>query len=465
MNLCNMNFNIFLVIANFLNKIFFYKIFGFPLLVIWLLLPTIYFSLKLKFPNVRFFKHAFDVLKGKFHSEKNEGLLTPKQSFFMTISSTIGLGTISGTSIAIMLAGPGSLIWMAIMAFFSMNTIFAETILSIKYRKVNEKKGIVEAGAPRYLKFGLKEIGHKKLGFLLSIFYSFMCLVGIISAGTIFQTYELTNILTQLSPLSNYKFILTIVIATIIFAVMIGGTKRCSKILNKFVPIVTSILLFMIIVTLVINIKKIPQALVIIFEDAFAIKSITAGFIGTVVMGIRRSSMSNEAGMGTTSVANANAKTQHPVQQASVAMLNPIIATMTFCFLIGLVIVISGIYAEPNASNGVLLTSKAFSTTFSGFKYLLTFDICIIALSVIINSYFCSSNIWMHLFGYKTRFILYTIYVGAIISTNFINFNELIMIADNFFLAISIPNIIGLIFLRKIVKKEVDDYKSKIQMQ
>lgn len=454
-----MNFNIFLTVANFLNKVLFYEVFGVPLLVIWLLLPAIYFSLKLKFPNVKFFKHSFDVLKGKFHSEQNEGLLTPKQSFLMALSSNIGLGTISGTSIAIMLAGPGSLVWMAIMAFFSMNTVFVETILSIKYRKVDKKNGVVESGASRYLKFGLKEIGYKKLGLILSILYSFTSLIGMISAGTIFQTYELTNILTQLSLLANYKFMLTIVIAIAVFIIMIGGTKRCSSILNKFVPIVSSILLFMIITTLVFNFKKIPHALVIIFEDAFAIKSIVAGFIGTVVMGIRRSSMSNEAGMGTTCVSNANAKTQHPVQQATVAMLNPLIATIILCFLIGLVIVVSGIYTEPNAGNGVLLTSNAFSKTFFGFKYLLTFDICIIALSVIINSYFCSSNIWLYLFGYKTRFILYVIYIGAIISTNFINFNELITIADNFFLAVSIPNIIGLFLLRNIVKNEVDNYK------
>lgn len=455
-----MEFNIFLLLAKLFNKILFFEIFGFPILALCLILPGIYFSLRLKFPNIRFFKHALDVLKGKFYSDDNPGLLTPKQSFFMVISSNVGLGTISGTSIAIMLAGPGSLIWMAVAAFLSSNVIFAETILSTKYRKVCEKKGTVEAGPSRYLRFGLMEIGHKKCGFILSIMYSFLTIIGIISAGAIFQTYELTNILTKYTIFSNYRFPIIIIIAALILSVIVGGTKRCSNILNKLAPIVTLTLLVMILITIILNITKIPHALMIIIKDAFAIESVVAGFIGTLVMGIRRSGMSNEAGLGTSSITHATVKTKYPTQQATVATLNPCIAIIGFCFLIGLVIVISGVYLEPNAGNGVLLTSDAFGKTLSIFPHILTFVITIIAMSVIINSYFYASNIWLHLFGHKSRYYLYAIYTCAILAANFINFDELVMIADNFFLAVAIPNTIGLFMLRNVVKQEMEKYEN-----
>lgn len=459
------SFNIFLLTAKFLNKILFYEVSGVPLIVAWLFGTSIYFSFKLGFPNIKLFKHAIKVIMGKCYSDEDEGFLKPWQSFFISISSTLGLGTIAGVSIAISIAGPGTVIWMMIASFLGMNTVFTEAILSIKYRRLHPITHTTTAGPPRYLRIGLREVGFKKFGFFLALVYSVCSLIGMIANGAIFQAHEAVSILTDFTMFKNYQIQITIVLALLIGFVMYGGMKRGIKVIEKFVPFVSFGYLLVIFSFLFLNYSKIPTAVLLMFKDAFSIKSITAGFMLTMITGIRRASSSNEAGMGTCGIAQATAKTKHPVQQASVASLIPFITTIIFCFLTGIVITISKVYLLANSGDGVVMTKNAFAVSSTIFPYIITLIILVVALSVMISYSYYAQNIWSNIFGDKSKYIFFILYSSAILFSAFINFEELIMIADNFFLIMSIPNIIGLYFMRNIVKSEYLDYLEKYNIK
>jgi len=457
--------NIFIFISDILNKILFFEIFHIPFLILLFISAGLYFTIWLGFPNVRMFKHGLEIaFKNKYYSAKDKGEITPRQALLTSMSSMIGLGNIAGVAVAVSVGGPGAIIWMIIMAFFGMSTVFAETILGHKYRFTNRDRTI-NGGPFRYLQKGLRIMGYKKLGLSLSIMFAFLSALSGIGGSAIFQTHEAISSLTEFSFFKNQGFALSVIFTFFTGFVIIGGIKRLSKVMDKLVPIMIIIYITSCFIILAFNYQNLIPAIIIMFKDAFNFHSIKAGFLGTFITGVQRSSFSNEAGLGSAPIIYSTMKTNEPVRQASVACLNPFIDTFIVCFLTGLIIVASGAYNLPNAGDGVLLTESAFKTVDGWFPIMLTIAIVLFATSTLMGSGYSSQSSWVYIFGKKSVHIFNIIYCLAVFSAYQINFESMMQIADTFVLAIAVPNIIGLFMLRKVIKQEYQAYLKKLKSQ
>lgn len=446
-------------IADFLSKIFFYEIFGFPLLILWLMSGGLFLSFKLFFPNVRFFRHGLDVaLHNKYYSPSDIGDLTPRQALFTSISGTVGLGNISGVAIAVALGGPGAVIWMLIMTFFSMNTVFSEATLSQSYRTV-DKNGKVIGGPFRYLRYGLKDIGKEKIGIILSSLFSFFLIFGVIG-GTMFQTNQAIAIITSYKVFNGTNYVFGSIFAGITLYTLINGAKTLGKIIEKLIPTMATVYFLCAIVILISNYKNIFPSFLIMIKDAFGIQPMVSGLVGTMVMGIRRAGFSNEAGLGTTSIAHALAKTKEPVREASIACLTPMIDTMFFCFLTGLMIVSSGAYTTN--TEGVLMTKEAFLSVNNWFPIFLSIAIIMFALSNTLSCSFYGQTAWKNLTNGKFIFIFNILVVIGIISVSKAGLGTVVSIIDTFYLSLAIPNLIGVFMLSSMIKRKIIRYKKRL---
>lgn len=446
--------NTLLYIANILDYIFSYEIFGFPLLIIWLMIAALFLSFKLGFPNIKYFRHGLSVaLNNKYYSDSDPGEITPRQALFTSISGSIGLGSIAGVAIAISVGGPGSIIWMIITAFFNMNTVFSETTLSQTYKKV-ESDGKTNGGPFRYLRYGLEDIGYKKFGIVLSKFFSFMLIFGCLGSG-MFQINQAVNTVTDYRLFSNFKIILGAAFAIFAFYMLLGGVKTISKIVEKLVPAMALLYTICAIVILSFNYKNLIPSVGLIFTEAFSSKAITGGIIGVIVMGIKRSVFSSEAGLGTTSIAHAVAKTKQPVRQAAIASLTPMI-TMFFCTLTALIIVATDAY--KTGSEGVIMTRDAFLSVSSWFPILLSIAIILFALSNMLSYSFFGQSAWRSFFKNRLTIIFNIIYATAIFTSSMADLNSIVQIADTFVLSMAIPNLIGVYMLSSLVKRKMKHY-------
>lgn len=450
--------NVFLSIASFLNSIFFFEIFGFPLLVIWLFSAGIFLSFKLCFPNVRFFRHGLDIaLHNKYYSPSDIGEITPRQALFTSISGTVGMGNIAGVAIAIKLGGPGAVIWMMITAFFSMNTVFTEATLSQTYREV-DANGKTNGGPFRYLRKGLEGIGFPKLGIGLSLLYTFTLILGSLGCS-MFQVNQAVNMITDYKIFSNYKIIFGIIFGLFALYVLCNGAKSVGKIIEKIVPAMAILYLLCAITILCFNYKNIPSSFLLMFKDAFGIESVVSGFIGTLVIGIRRAGFSNEAGLGTTSIAHAVAKTKEPVREGAIACMTPMVDTMFFCCLTALMIISTGAYTSD--LNGVLMTKKAFESVAGWFPILLSIAVVLFALSNVITYSFYGQSAFKNLLKNRMTYIFNCIFVLSIFTSSFADVDSIVQIADAFVLSLSIPNLIGVYMLSGVIKQKIISYKTR----
>ena len=446
-----------LFISNVLDNIFSYEICGFPILVTLLMFAALYLSFKLSFPNVKYFKHGLSVaLNNKYYSPLDPGEITPRQALLTSISGSIGLGSIAGIAVAIATGGPGSLVWMMIMAFFSMNTVFAEATLSQTYKKM-ESDGKTNGGPFRYLRYGLEDIGHRKIGTVLSKFFSFMLIFGSFGSG-MFQINQAIHTITDYSIFSNFKLILGGFFAIFALYMLFNGVKSISKIIEKLVPLMALLYTICAIVILIVNYNNFIPSLKLIFKSAFNFRSVSGALIGTMITGVKRFAFSSEAGLGTSSIAHAVAKTKEPVRQASIACLNPVI-TMFFCFLTGLIIIITN--AFNSGEQGVLMTKMAFITVTDWFPILLSIIIVLFAFSNMLSYSFYGQSAWRSFFKNKWTIAFNIIYACVIFISSMADLDTIVKIADTLVLSMAIPNLVGLFMLSNLIKRKIKHYDDR----
>lgn len=451
--------NILSSIADFVSAIVFYEIFGFPILVLWLLSAGLFLSFKLKFPNIKLMKHGvLTAFKNQYYSNKDIGIITPRQALFTSISGTVGMGNIAGVAIAIKLGGPGAVIWMMIIAFFAMNTVFAEAILSQKYREV-DNNGKITGGPFAYLKNGLSELGYNKLGLWLSVIYAFILIFSAFGT-TVFQVNQAVSNISSYKIFNGCELIFGAIFALFGIYILFSGAKTIGKIIDKIVPLMAILYLICAIIIVSIHYKNIPSSFLLMIQDAFGIKKVVAGFLGALIMGVKRAGYSNEAGLGTTSISHALAKTSEPVREGAVACITPMIDTMFFCCLTALMIISTNSYTLD--LDGVLMTKEAFLTVSSWFPILLSCSVVLFVLSNMMAYSFYGQSAFNSIT--KNRFtIIYNILFGIVIFTSSIaDINTIVKIADAFVLSLSIPNLIGVFMMSNIIKNEIELYIYKL---
>lgn len=427
-------------------------------IVIWMALPMIFLTVYFRFINFSAFKIAWDIVKGRYRDDKAPGDVTQFQALSTALSGTVGIGNIAGVGLAIGIGGPGATFWMILIGLFAMSVKFAECTLGVKYRETSAD-GTISGGPMYYLKNGLAARGMPKLGLALALLYGGFGIPTIIQWATINQVFVQVNSVTGIDGM-----VFGFIFAGLVAAVILGGIKSIAQVTVKLVPLMVILYLAAAFVILAINITEIPMAFVTIFEKAFAPDAVAGGILGVIIIGMKRAVYSTEAGLGTSSMVHAAAKTNEPISEGIIGLMEPFIDTVIVCTITALVIVISGAYHD-NALQGIMLTSKAFETSISWFPYILTICVVLFGFSTIISwGYYCQ-KIWTFMFGdskvsektYKIIFIVLLI-PGGVLTTA-----QVFQIIDSLFFLLAVPNIIGLYIMAPEVRADLADYLARLK--
>ena len=456
--------NIFGIFVGYLFAVLFYKILGFPLIVLILLVGSITFTFYFRFINVRGFTHAIDIIKGKYDNPKDDGQISHFQALTSALSATIGLGNIAGVAVAVSLGGPGAVFWMILIAFFSMSAKFVSCTLGQLYRQVNPD-GSIDGGPMYYLEKGLGELGMGTLGKILGILYAIFIIGGAFGGGNMFQanqSYALVGSLTGISSLT-YGIILAILVGVVI----IGGIERIGQTTEKIVPTMVVLYVGASLFVILTNLDKLGGVLASIMSEAFSPNAIYGGLIGVLVTGIKRAVFSNEGGVGSASIAHSAAKTDEPVREGIVAMVGPFIDTIIVCFMTASVILITKdinpLYQVGGGINGVELTSAAFGSVISWFPIILSIVVFLFSYSTMISWYYYGNKGWKYLFGDTTIPVYQTLYLGCTVLGAIASLGNVMDFSDLMILSCAVPNIIGALFLLPKLRVHLNDYWTRYQ--
>ena len=450
-----------------------------PFVLIWLIVGALFFTIFFRFVNLRGFKHALDVVRGKYDDPDDKGEVSHFQALTAALSGTVGIGNIAGVAVAVSLGGPGATFWMIVAGLLGMSSKFVECTLGVKYRNVNED-GSVSGGPMYYLSKGLKNKGVGNLGKVLAVLFAIACIGGSFGGGNMVQINQATALLTDAtggvdSIFYDRGWIFGTVMAILVGIIIIGGIKSIARVTDKVVPFMVGIYVVAALIVLGANVTEIPGAFGKIFGGAFNAEAMYGGLIGVLIQGFRRAAFSNEAGIGSASIAHSAAKTDEPISEGLVSLLEPFIDTVVICTMTALVIVISdyGVFTPTevfvNEKAGDLdaigLTASAFSETISWFPIILTVAVILFALSTMISWSYYGLKAWTYIFGegrtanisYKAIFCVMVIVGSAISAKQVFDFGDAMIFAMCF------PNVLGLYFLAPEIKADLSNYFARIK--
>ena len=477
----------FAPISDFFSYYVFYPIAGYPFVILLLIGSAAFFTLYFGFPNIKYFTTAINVVRGKYDdiekddSSSNDGEVSHFQALATAVSGTVGNGNIAGVALAIALGGPGATFWMIICGLIGMSSKFVECTLGVQYRDVGDD-GTIYGGPMYYLTKGLKEKGFETLGKIAAVFFAIFCIGGSFGGGNAAQSNQATLVLKQLLGLESTSAgaIIGLVLAILVGIIIIGGIKRIASVTERIVPFMALLYLIACLYILLINFTLIDDAISLIVNEAFNPTAMgVGGFIGVLMVGFKRAAFSNEAGVGSASIAHSAVKTKYSASEGLVALLEPFIDTVVICTMTALVIIIFnfGGYFEYGGDGmgtvlidgvpfeGAGITSQAFAQYIPFSDIFLTIAVVLFAVSTMISWSYYGLQSWKYLFGrgqvaditYKLIFCMFVV-IGSAASMNSIwDFSDAMIFAMVF------PNMIGLFFLFPVVKKELEKYLKAIK--
>lgn len=435
-----------------------------PFIVVWLVFGAVFFTIKMKFINFRGFKHSIQLVQGKFDDPNDKGEVSHFQALTTALSATVGLGNIASVAVAITIGGPGATFWMILAGLLGMSTKFTECTLGVKYREVHED-GSISGGPMYYLTKGLNKRNMEMLGKGLALLFAVLAVLASFGGGNMFQSNQaFAQMAGQVPAIASYGFWFGLGMAILVGVVIIGGIQSIAKVTERIVPFMAVLYVLSAVIILGINYDKIFDAFGLIINGAFAPDSMAGGFIGVLMTGFKRASFSNEAGVGSAAIAHSAVKTNEPVSEGFVALLEPFIDTVVICTMTALVIIITGQYQNAGLE-GAQLTSAAFESAFSWFPIVLAIAVFLFAFSTMISWSYYGLKAWTYLFGetkmseniYKLIFLVFVI-VGASTSMN-----AVITFSDMMILAMAFPNIIGLLIMSSEVRSDLREYVYKVK--
>ena len=386
------------------------------LIVLFLVIGGIFFTLRFGFLNIRGFKQAIDIALSK-HDHQESGDVSPFQALTTALSATVGLGNIAGVAIAIKLGGAGAVFWMSIGAFLGMSSKFVECSLGQLFRRVNPD-GTISGGPMYFLETGLSKIELAKLGKVLAIIYAALCVVASFGAGNMFQVNQSFAALEALFPsIAGYNWLFGLGIMFLVGLVIIGGITRIGSVTSKLVPIMIGLYLLGCFWVVAVKITEVPLAYQTIMQQAFSPSAVEGGLVGLLVISMRRSAFSNGAGLGVAAIAHSAAKNKEPIREGIVSMLEPFIDTIIICNLTALVIILTGTYGDniPPSIDGSKLTALAFAQVISWFPYVLAIIIFLFGFSTIIAWSYYGEKAWYYLFQDSNVFVYKGLFLSFIV--------------------------------------------------
>ena len=472
-------------ISDFFSQVVFFSIGETPFVIYLLVGSAIFFTLYFGFPNIRYFITSINVVRGKYDeiekdgSDSKDGEVSHFQALTTAVSGTVGNGNIAGVALAIALGGPGATFWMIVCGLMGMSLKFVECTLGVHYRDV-DKDGVVYGGPMYYLSKGLKEKGFATLGKISAILFAIFCIGGSFGGGNAAQANQAAIVLKDLLGFESTfaGAVIGLILAVIVGIIIIGGIKRIASVTEKIVPFMALLYILACVYILGINFSFIDDAFALIFREAFNPTAIgVGGIIGVLMVGFRRAAFSNEAGVGSASIAHSAVKTKYAASEGLVALLEPFIDTVVICTLTALVIITfnsTGVFAY-GGEGGVLIdgvmyegagiTSKAFAEYIPFSDIFLTVAVVLFAVSTMISWSYYGLQSWKYLFGrgeksdltYKLLFLSFVI-IGSAASMN-----SIWAFSDAMIFAMVFPNMVGLYLLFPVVKNQLNKYLNAIK--
>lgn len=436
-----------------------------PFIVIWLMLGSIFFTLRLKFINIRGFKHSIALARGKYDDPDAPGSITHFQAMATAVSATVGLGNIAGVAVAISLGGAGATFWMFMAGFFGMSLKFAECSMGVKYRFI-DAEGRIFGGPMNYLRYGLEKRNLKKLGKFLAALFAVLGVGASFGGGNMLQSNQAFKIVSEQIPiLQGQGFWFGIGFAVLVGIVIIGGIKSIAKFTEKVVPLMAILYILGCLVVIGGNIDNIGGAFIAILDGAFSADALKGGFIGVLIIGLQRAAFSNEAGVGSAAIAHSASKTNNPIADGFASLVEPLIDTMLVCTMTALVLIFTGIHKESGGMGGVELTSAAFGSVVSWFPIVLAVAVFLFAFSTMVSWSYYGMRSWTYLFGRsKNGELVYKfMYLGFVVLGASVSLGAVLSFADMMILAMSFPNIAGLFILAPEIYADMNIYLDKLK--
>lgn len=443
-----------------------------PLIIFWVLIAGFFFTFYFKGISVWGFKHALDVV-AKPAEKHNDGCgeVSSFQALATALSGTIGIGSIAGVAISISIGGPGAAFWIFAGALLGMSIKFVEATLAVKYRRFN-LDGSVSGGPMHYIAHGLTRKKLRWLGQPLSVLYAILCIGGGITGGNMIQINQTAHQIVFITGGSHsifhgYTWLIGLVAAVLIGMVIVGGIKSIAKVTTILTP--TMCLLYIVsgLIVIFANFMNIPHAIALIVREAFHPTAVAGGIFGTIIIGLRRSVQSNEAGTGAAAIVYATAQTKEPVSQGFVALLETFL-TGVLCLFTSFAIVFSGACTHAAKEiSGIELASNAFQSVIPFFPIILSIIAVMFALSTLISWAYYGQKAWTFLFGEgKKRVLAFNlIYCLFIIIGSAMNVKSVIDITDAMMIALCVPNIIVLYILCPEIKRDLKSYLERQDMK
>ena len=472
-------------ISDFFNNVIFFSIGENPFVIYLLVGSAIFFTLYFGFPNIKYFITSINVVRGKYddvekdNTVSDDGEVSHFQALTTAVSGTVGNGNIAGVALAIALGGPGATFWMIVCGLMGMSLKFVECTLGVHYRDVDEN-GVVYGGPMYYLSKGLKEKGFATLGKISAVFFAIFCIGGSFGGGNAAQANQAALVLKDLLGLESTfsGAVIGMVLALVVGIIIIGGIKRIASVTEKIVPFMALLYIVACLYILLINFSFLDDAIALIINEAFNPTAIgVGGIIGVLMVGFRRAAFSNEAGVGSASIAHSAVKTKYAASEGLVALLEPFIDTVVICTLTALVIITfnsTGVFAYGGEGgvmiDGVMyegagITSKAFAEYIPFSDVFLTVAVVLFAVSTMISWSYYGLQSWKYLFGrgeksdltYKLLFLSFVI-IGSAASMN-----SIWAFSDAMIFAMVFPNMVGLYLLFPVVKEQLSKYLDAIK--
>ena len=456
--------------THFIENIVFFAVdinsVGLPLVLVWLLVAAAIFTIYFRFVNLRCIGQALRIVRGKYDDPSHDGEVTHFQALSAALSGTVGLGNIAGVAVAISLGGPGATFWMILVGFLGMSSKFVECTLGVKYRTIGPD-GIVSGGPMHYLRTGLTDRGWPVFGKILAIFFAVMCIGGSFGGGNMFQANQayaqFHSVAAEFGFDGHYGWLFGSTIAVFVGLVIIGGIRSIGRVTRILVPFMCLIYVSAGLCIILGHITDVPAAFGLIVTSAFAPEAVGGGLIGVLIQGIQRAAFSNEAGVGSAAIAHSAVKTNEPVSEGLVSLLEPFIDTIVVCTITALVVIITGAHLNVGME-GIEMTSRAFNSIIPGFDYILVIAVVLFAFSTMITWSYYGLKSWTYLFGdskamdltYKLLFLMFVVIGSAM------NLGAVIGFSDAMIFAMSFGNIIGLYIMMPEVKRDLNGYLSRV---
>lgn len=424
----------------------------------------LYFIIYSGFTPFRYFGHAIQVLRGKYDDPDDPGDINHFQALASALAATVGLGNISGVAVAIATGGPGAVFWMWVSAFLGIATKFFTCTLAIMYRG-KDSEGDIQGGTMYIVTEGLGK-KWKPLAVLFSI-------AGLFGALPIFQANQLTAVLRDVIYIPNGwvtqqahftgDFITGAIILVIVSMVIFGGIKRIGKVASRMVPAMVVLYVAVILVILSIHIDVLPYYLGLIVTDAFTAESAMGGALGAlIVIGFKRAAFSNEAGIGTATLAHGAAKTKEPVREGLVAMLGPAIDTLLVCTMTALAILVTDVW-KTGDDNGITLTAAAFQEALGvAGPSILVICVAVFAFSSLFTYAYYGTKCLGFLIGADKQHYYNYFYVVSIVLGAVTTITSVINLIDGMFALMAIPTVFTALMLSPKVKAAAKDYFSRL---